>query len=317
MREKKNFAERVKVLPSDEVKKKYFMVYEGRDTERIYFEAVNEYRDDIKINPLIEFVPLLRSYSEEGWSNPKKILDRVLQNISEINSEQIRVETLLNWVMEYLYDVQILTTSRVDAANMWATLKLICEEKLDLELTSYIDKLDLEQVCSKIAQYFLEETDLASIIEDVPKIINNRTITYDEGFDKICFVIDRDRHSFVSKPNNDQYDYVLKICKEKGFGFYLSNPCFEFWLLLHFNQVKQLDEDKLLNNPKVTSNYRYVEHELRKLLPGYRKSGYSIEKLIPNVDIAIQNEADYCENEEELKYSVGSRVGLLIKELRE
>lgn len=35
MREKRTFAERTKVLKSDEVIKKYFLVFEGSDTEVI------------------------------------------------------------------------------------------------------------------------------------------------------------------------------------------------------------------------------------------------------------------------------------------
>ena len=86
MREKRSFAERTRVLPNDEVKKKYFLVYEGKDTEAIYFEAVDVLREHISINPLIEVIPVIRSYSEDGWSNPKKILDRMIKNIEELKN---------------------------------------------------------------------------------------------------------------------------------------------------------------------------------------------------------------------------------------
>lgn len=142
MREKRNFAERTKVLKSDQVKKKYFLVFEGKDTERIYFEAVDEYRNVIGINPLIELVPILRSYSEEGWSNPKKILDRILENIAENQSGQISYETLLNWVMDYFYEEGILKSSKVEAANMWATLILICEERIDAKISDVVDDIE-------------------------------------------------------------------------------------------------------------------------------------------------------------------------------
>lgn len=314
MREKRTFAERTKVLQSDEVRKKYFLVFEGKDTERIYFEAVNEHRDKIRINPLIELVPVLRSYSEESWSNPKKILDRVLQNIAEARGEKITLETLLNWIMDYFYDEKILTTSKAAAANMWSTLELICREKLNVKLTDYVE--DIEKVCTDITTCFSEKMNLKNIIEDVPKIIKNRSITYADGLDKICFIIDRDRNSFVSTPENDQYGYVVRTCREKGMGFYLSNPCFEFWLLLHFEEVRELDFEQLLNNPKVTAARRYAEHELRRLLPGYTKSKYPVDELLLRVDTAIRNESDFCEDENELEHSVGSRVGLLIKEMR-
>ena len=33
----------------------------------------------------------------------------------------------------------------------------------------------------------------------------------------------------------------------------LTNSCFEFWLLLHFDKVFELEQNKLLENPKVTA----------------------------------------------------------------
>lgn len=105
MREKKSFAERVKVLTSDEEKKKYFLVYVGERTESLYFDAVNELKEEIRINPLIELVPIVRSYSEEGW-------ERIVQNMEELQSGKVSYETLLNWIMEYFQDQGHITNSR-------------------------------------------------------------------------------------------------------------------------------------------------------------------------------------------------------------
>lgn len=51
-------------------------------------------------------------------------------------------------------------------------------------------------------------------------------------------------------------------------------------------------------------------------MPKYRKSVYDTNWFIERINIAIKNEKNYCENEEELEHSVGSRVGILIQELR-
>lgn len=107
---------------------------------------------------MIELVPILRSYSEEGWSNPKKILDRILENIAENQSGQISYETLLNWVMDYFYEEGILKSSKVEAANMWATLILICEERIDAKISDVVD--DIEKRCAQIADYFSTENNL-------------------------------------------------------------------------------------------------------------------------------------------------------------
>lgn len=102
--------------------KKYFLIYEGSDTEVIYFDAVRTMRESIGINPLIELIPIIRSFSEEGWSNPKKILDRVIENLRESKEQFISYESLLNRIMDYLYETKVITTSKILARNIWKTM---------------------------------------------------------------------------------------------------------------------------------------------------------------------------------------------------
>lgn len=313
MREKRDFAKRSGATESREVRKKYFLVYEGKNTEDIYFDGISGHRGEIGINPLIELVPVMRSYSEEGWSNPKKIVDRLQENLQEAETGEIPYQSLLDWIMEYLSEEGVIYNNRTAAAYVWRILTDICQNKIQVELSDRVD--DLYFACSRIMDCLKEETQWDNIIKDVPAVIENRAITYDKSIDKICFVIDRDRESFVSKDGNDQYGYVLKTCRRNNHGFFLTNPCFEFWLLMHFDEVMNLDAEKLLENPKVSARRKYTEQELRKLLPGYSKSKYSVDKLIGCIHKAIQNEKSFCEDEEQLENTIGSRVGLLMEEL--
>ena len=75
--------------------RKYFLVYEGSETEAIYFDAISSMREDVGISPLIELIPIIRSYSENGWSNPKKILDRIIENLEESRTNQISYESCI------------------------------------------------------------------------------------------------------------------------------------------------------------------------------------------------------------------------------
>lgn len=161
-----------------------------------------------------------------------------------------------------------------------------------------------------------EEYDFEHVIVDISNIIKEWGFTYSEGFDRICLIIDRDRESFVSSSMNNQYRYVIDKCKEMGFGLYITNPCFEFWLLLHFDEVFDLDKDKLLENPKITAKRRYVEQELRRIWPGYKKTSYRADQLVKNIDHAINNERKFCEDVEELENTVGSNIGKLIIDMR-
>ena len=314
MREKRIFARRTKVLYSNEVKRKYFLVYEGKTTEDIYFEAVNAAKEKLKIDPLIELVPIIRSYSEQNWSNPKKIINRIIKNLQESSSGKISCETLLNCIMEYFIENNCLQSHRISEISIWKILLKIAQENLQMELTTIIDFPN--EICAQILCCLAKESGVEQVINELPDIIEKNAITYDKDFDKICFIIDRDKNSFISKPDNNQYAYVLKKCLDNEFGFYISNPCFEFWLLLHFDEVLTLDRNRLLENPKISSSKRYAELELSKLLVGYKKTRYDANFLIEHIDKAIKNEKQFCEDAHQLEYTIGSRVGLLIEELR-
>lgn len=284
MRESRTFAERTRVLNSDEVIRKYFLVFEGSDTEVIYFDAVRSLREEIGINPLIELVPMVRSFSEEGWSNPKKILDRVIENLKESEEQVLSYESLLNRIMEYFYEAKIITTSRVLARSIWNTMRRFCEEELQKSLYDRVE--DTDSVCHMLMELLKTEYQIVNLVDDISEIIKNGGLTYEEGFDQICFIVDRDKDSFVSVPGNNQYQY-------------------------------ELDKEKLLENPKVTAKRRYAEQELHRICRGYRKTSYDAEAMVRNIDQAINNEKKFCEEIEELEGSLGSNIGRLIAHMRD
>ena len=104
MREKKKFAERSRILSDTEVRKKVYLVYEGEKTEALYFEAVDALKTELGLNPIIELIPILRSYNERGWSNPKKILERIIRNLDETKSGKYSYESFFNCVLEFYDD---------------------------------------------------------------------------------------------------------------------------------------------------------------------------------------------------------------------
>lgn len=216
--------------------------------------------------------------------------------------------------MEYLLDTLNISSRNTIAKSYWSILRDICSKDLCVQLLNIVP--DVNSTCQDILQKFIEKEQIECNLDNAAKMIRKHAISYEEGFDKICFIIDRDRNSFVSHPDNDQYSYVLDQCRKNGFGFYLTNPCFEFWLLLHFDQVMSIDKKMLLENKKGKGNRSFTENELRKLIPGYDKSKYNAYDLLNRIDVAIKNEKNFCENEEELERTLGSRVGLLIEEMR-
>ena len=179
---------------------------------------------------------------------------------------------------------------------------------------------DFDQVVEKPEEDFKmllnllkEQIDLKNLILNIHKIISYSKILFEPELDKICFIVDRDKDSFTER----QYDYVQTKCYENRYGLYVTNPNFEFWLLLHFEDVCALEYQKLIDNIPVTAHRRYTENELRNRMPRFSKSSYDAGFLVNKIDIAIKNEKKYCEDISELKNKVGSNIGILIEEMRQ
>jgi abortive phage resistance protein len=313
MREKRNFAERTKISKEDRTRKKYFLVFEGSRTEEIYFDTINELKGKIGINPLIEIISIERTYSEYGWSNPKKILEQLLKDLEEIEDEKLSYKTLVDKIMEIIVEDKNFSLKISKKSNLKEVIEDIENEIEFLENTVKNIEEDCITLLSIITKkVFLVKEEIANILEKVLENIGNQQITYSEDIDKMCLIVDRDKKSF----KEEQYNYVKEECKRKNFKFYVTNPCFEFWLLLHFDEVHSINREKLLENKRASSKVRYVESELKKYFP-YNKNKYNAELLIEKIDLAIENEKRFCEDIEELKDKLGSNIGLLIKELKE
>ena len=312
MRERKNFAERTRISKEDRTRKKYFLVCEGNRTEGIYFNTINELKDKIGINPLIEIISIERTYTEEGWSNAKKILEQLLKDLEEIENGKISYKTLVDKIIEIIMEDEKISSK---------ILKEISSEKMIENIKNDIESLDnivenVEEDCEFllnmiIKKLFLTIEEIPNILETVLKNIENKQITYSEDIDKMCLIVDRDKKSF----KEEQYNYVKEECKKKNFKLYVTNPCFEFWLLLHFDEVHLINKEELLGNKRASSKVRFVESELKKYFP-YNKNKYNAELLIEKIDLAIENEKRFCEDIERLKNELGSNVGLLIQELK-
>ena len=313
MREKRNFAERTKISKEDRTRKKYFLVFEGSRTEEIYFDTINELKGKIGINPLIEIISIERTYSEYGWSNPKKILEQLLKDLEEIEDEKLSYKTLVDKIMEIIVEDKNFSLKISKKSNLKEVIEDIENEIESLENTVKNIEEDCITLLSIITKkVFLVKEEIANILEKVLENIGNQQITYSEDIDKMCLIVDRDKKSF----KEEQYNYVKEECKRKNFKFYVTNPCFEFWLLLHFDEVHSINREKLLENKRASSKVRFVESELKKYFP-YNKNKYNAELLIEKIDLAIENEKRFCEDIEELKDKLGSNIGLLIKELKE
>jgi hypothetical protein len=129
--------------------------------------------------------------------------------------------------------------------------------------------------------------------------------------DELWLVLDRDRQNFKIKNLAE----IVQQCKQKNYELAITNPCFEFWLLLHLTDFKNYDEQDLLGNePKTKNSKRFLEAELTKLLGSYGKSSYQAMKLIESIDFAINQaqELDLQGSETWHENRIGTRLHILV-----
>lgn len=311
MRERRNYNKRKQVHKTNEVKRRFFLVYEGAKTEDIYFNEINNSREELQIDPLIDIIPLERAFVEKNESNPKVIVDKIINHFFAENKKATigNYKDLIICITDYLKDEEDISDQA--ERNILAYLKFIVYRCLDKTFETSIDENEVESIMIAVVNYYNSITNMNSIlIENINEYLNSSSTVFDPEIDKICLIVDRDRKSFTK----EQYKYVLEQCEKYKVDLYVTNPCFEFWILLHFDDYNELLIDQLFKNEKY-NNKTYAEREVIKRMPNFKKGIYDAKSLMPNVKKAIEREHGYCENVRELDNNVGSNIGVLLTKM--
>lgn len=288
-----------------EARSKYIFVYEGQETEVQYFEGIIDKRDKLNINPLMDLLPVLRGNLQISHSHPLKILKYLEKHIEHYNT----VNIIINKIVDYCYENLGINENNI------CNVKVLYEDILAYICSTYKLKEDStfeinNEILIDLAKFLEEKINILDQIENIQEYIDQQQITYNKDIDKICLIIDRDQGN-VKKY---QYEEILQKCNDMCIKLYVSNPTFEFWLLLHSDKVSELDKAKLLENKKLGKK-RYIEKELSSKFNGYKKDNIKFKRFFPYIDRAIQQEKNFCENILSLENNLGTNVGLLISEL--
>lgn len=184
----------------------------------------------------------------------------------------------------------------------------------------------INDTISKLEYDNLSLEEFKSLIEELERRIDHTVLNPRDAFksqlhsikvafefdaelgDKICFILDRDHHSF----SPEQFDDVLSICKEENYELGISTPNFEFFLLLHltddFSDTRHSD---IFNN---TSNF--AEEKLKVLLKektgkGFNKASYDAAYFLNRLECFQENIKKFEVDNLNLKHKIGSSLGLM------
>ena len=129
---------------------------------------------------------------------------------------------------------------------------------------------------------------------------------FDKKIDSVWIVIDRDE----SDKTREQISELIDLDNEnKNINLVISNPKFEFWLLLHFEESNSYKKSEIMDLD--------LNKELKNILPnGYNSSKLKIGSFIDGIELAVKNSKKYEDkNLNKLLDNVGTNLGALMEEL--
>ncbi len=138
--------------------------------------------------------------------------------------------------------------------------------------------------------------------------------TFTNEGDFFGIVIDRD----CGNHSRELMEKCIEICREKGYNCYVSNPCFEFWLLLHLCNVKaEFSEDQLkelLLNKKVSNAHTVTSFEVSKRACHKKDINKSIfdKKYYPNIASALAQADEFASSFPDLLDCLGTNIPSLL-----
>lgn len=129
--------------------------------------------------------------------------------------------------------------------------------------------------------------------------------------DELWMIIDTDRWKNIPD--------IIQACRHLENMFVaVSNPCFEFWLLLHIKNIEEYSTEELslmLKNKKVTTKKNYVDTKISEILGFYNKTNPKPEQFLPTIDLAVAQAKKLDVPQEDYPSKLGSHIYKLIEKI--
>lgn len=267
-------------------KRVVFISAEGTSTEVCYFTYIEKYREQLGIDALVH-IEVLRKYDTN--SDPQNVLE-LLEEYEQLRGNRLFKKQLDELELEG-YSSEFIGSYLNDPHSL-----------PDKERRQFEGVLRVKQVALLYLDFLSR---------------------YHGEDDVFAIVIDRDRNSGNIKSDMARINQIINVigkCEEKGYQCYITNPCFEFWLLLHISDVATEYADQLddfLDNIVDAQKNSFVSNLLCKKTGNRKNIQQKVfeQYYLPNVDVAIDRAKRFA-SKDELMDKIGSNIGELFELLR-
>lgn len=308
MREKKRFNSRTK--PKHQTARTIFLMLEGGRTEPRYFQHLSDNLTAYGFLTSIELQLLEKEGDEKGFSNPLKMYQMLMEYVEDAKKKKV------GWNrFKYLLKVKLKNSF---SSREWAYLFQEMEQAIDPPENRDDRIYDFSVLYDKLLDHLCAMENQPKKLIKTLNSFHYEPIDFDFVTDSIYLICDRDQNSF----SKSQYQTVLNSCHKNDICFCPTNPCFEFWLLLHLQDIENSDVPQFLKNAKVEkskeskSKISFCEQRLRSADPSFSKTCYDPKKYVQFLEMAVQRAEALCTDSTKLVDQVGSAIANLIRDMQ-
>jgi len=277
-------------------RRKVFLAFEGEKTEPEYFENLIE-KEEKNNHIIAEIIPLLRGPGMHGFSNPERIVDLVHDYYVWLDKGEISLNLFIERVLHRMEEKTGVKCTKEQFKKLKHDISRNPEVANEKEIK---DKEGALEIC------------IDSLGEEgvfMPTIAPWEALYDDTLF---FIIVDRDPCSF----KNEQCVICRQKCNDDNFKLIVSNPCFELWLLLHFDVKKE----EILKHTSCESLKKLLEDKIGREPPG--RIFDTFYDNISNARSRLKTDG-YCEDLNELLSemdckgnvvgsTIGTNIGMLM-----
>ena len=261
---------------STEVKRIVFISAEGTETEPSYFKLVNNY---LQKNGRCPFLIHVLKHNRDEASSP----DRVLELLEECR--RIREDLLFKDI--------------IDESSRGFSKKQIKSFFTEPARLSAKTRKRIGIAITKLGINF-----------DYYRYLHELGSPYSK--DSFAIVLDRDPQG----RSRSELEKILSVCRERKIGFCLSNPCFEFWLILHFDyRLTKEDRKELASNKHISKDNTYASRLLSSLAHHQKKINSTAfnQLYLHKTKKALLAAKRFATDETAVLDELGTRVPIIIE----
>ncbi len=280
---------------------KIFVMMEGTETEPLYFK---ELFSNIKN---IEYLPFERDLTDLGWSNPLVLMNAIKL---ELSTEQIDLtyREFIPFLIRYLKR----DNSDLDVSLFKKEFNDLLTKQRVINKNQIMDEAVVESALKQLKETAFKNLVYSGLsdFKNTFTSLRDESSPYNPSTDRLILIIDRDKESF----STSQFMKVLKEAENNNVEIFITNPCFEFYLALHFSDLKHISEIDILENKK-TDGITFCHNLLLGYDPTYTKGYYDTKKYLNKIDTAKVNIQKYENNLTRLENKVGSNLDSLLESI--